>query len=311
MVYYAPFVNAVFLHPYTWRKQLDSIRPDFLFCESAWCGIDKYPNCWRGRVYKDRRILFENRKELLAIVAYCKANNIKTVFWNKEDPTFFQHQIYDFTDTALHFDYIFTTAIECVEKYHKLGHKNVYLLPFGVNTTLFNPYNRKYYPHTVIFAGSWFSDQPKRCADLEEILDYVIANGWKLDIYDRKFESKGKRFRFPVKYQKYIRPPVPYEKIPETCKKYEYAVNVNTVTESKTMTSRRLLQMTACGIKVLSNTTAAQKNLSTVVTFKHIENDLYLITGDIDRIRKFYSTEIQFLNCIKQVVNENYKLEMK
>jgi predicted glycosyltransferase len=308
---YAPFVNAIFLHPYTWRKQLDSIRPDFLFCESAWCGIDKYPNCWRGMIYKDHRLCFDNRKILLDIITYCNQNNIPTVYWNKEDPVYFHHSVYDFADTALYFDFVYTTAVECIELYQKIGCSNVGLLPFGVNTALFNSNKRVFKKKTAVFAGSWFSDQPNRCKALERLLDYVIAQGWDLDIYDRKFESTGKRFRFPVKYRKYIRPSVPYEMIPEICKKYEYAVNVNTVTESETMMSRRLLQMAACGIKVLSNTTAAQKNLRTVVTFKHIKKDLYLVTGDIDRIRKFYSTEIQFLNCIEQVVNENYKLEMK
>lgn len=307
---YSGFVTAVFLHPKTWKEQLALFSPDILFCESAWCGIDRYPNCWRGRVYKDRRLLFENRKELLAIIAYCKANNIKTVFWNKEDPTYFQHEIYDFTDTALHFDYIFTTAIECVEKYHSLGHKNVYLLPFGVNTSMFNSDNRNYKPNTVIFAGSWFSDQPKRCADLETILDYVIAKGWKLDIYDRKSESKGSRFRFPTKYKRYIRKAVPYSEISELCKKYEYAINVNTVTESETMFSRRLLQMSICGITVISNNSVALSKYASYLSCSFIEDNIVSIKGKLNEIGTDFSTESQIKRLLQRINQKEHMVNV-
>lgn len=307
---YSGFVTAVFLHPKTWKEQLTLFSPDVLFCESAWCGIDMYPNCWRGRVYKDRRLLFENRKELLAIIAYCKANNIKTVFWNKEDPTYFQHQIYDFTDTALHFDYIFTTTIECIEKYIELGHKNVYLLPFGVNIERFNTEKRCYTPKTVIFAGSWFSDQPKRCADLEAILDFVIAKGWKLDIYDRKSESKGGKFRFPSKYKRYIRKAVPYSEIPDLCKKYEYAINVNTVTESETMFSRRLLQMIMCGITVISNDSVALSNYSSYLSYDYLQKNIVSIKGNLNEIGTDFSTKSQIRKLLDRVNQKEHMVNV-
>lgn len=307
---YSGYVTSIFLHPKTWKEQLALFSPDVLFCESAWCGIDRYPNCWRGRVYKDRRLLFENRKELLAIIAYCKAHNIKTVFWNKEDPTYFQHQIYDFTDTALHFDYIFTTAIECIEKYIELGHKNVYLLPFGVNIERFNTEKRCYTPKTVIFAGSWFSDQPKRCADLEAILDFVIAKGWKLDIYDRKSESKGGRFRFPSKYKRYIRKAVPYSEIPDLFKKYEYAINVNTVTESETMFSRRLLQMTMCGITVISNDSVALSNYSSYLSYDYLQKNIVSIKGNLNEIGTDFSTKSQIRKLLDRMNQKEHMVNV-
>ena len=308
---YSGYVTSVFLHPKTWKEQLTDLAPDVLFCESAWCGIDKYLNCWRGRVYKDKRLFFENRKVLLEILSYCKEKNIKTVFWNKEDPIFFQHQIYDFTDTALHFDYIFTTAIECIDKYYKLGHKNVYLLPFGVNTNLFNTVSRNYKPKTVIFAGSWFSDQSKRCADLEAILDYVIAKGWKLDIYDRKSECKGNRFRFPSKYKRYIRQAVPYSSIPELCKKYEFAINVNTVTESETMFSRRLLQMIMCGITVISNYSVAFSKYTSYFSYSFVADNIVSISGNINEIGNDFSTELQMRKLLESIEPKEYLINVE
>lgn len=298
---YSEYVTSLFIHPRTWKKQLEEFKPDLLFCESAWCGIDAYPNCWRGRVYKDRRLFFENRKELMSIIDYCKQHKIKTIFWNKEDPVYFRHQVYDFTETALLFDFIFTTAIECVDKYKALGHSKVYLLPFGVNTAMFNPENRTFKSNTVIFAGSWFSDQPKRCADLEAILDYVIAQGWQLDIYDRKSECKGVKFRFPSKYKRYIRQAVPYSDIPELCKRYEYAINVNTVTESETMFSRRLLQMTMCGITVISNYSAALSKYTSYLSYSVLDDNIVSIRGNIKEIGDDFSTGAQITKLLECV----------
>ena len=307
---YSEYVTSTFLHPRTWKKQIDELKPDLLFCESAWCGIDEYPNCWRGRVYHDTRLFFENRKELLSIIEYCKLNKIKTVFWNKEDPVYFKHQIYDFTETALQFDFIFTTAIECIDKYKALGNMNVYLLPFGVNTSLFNPENRSFKPKTVIFAGSWFPDQPKRCEDLEKILDYVISQGWKLDIYDRKSECKGSKFRFPAKYDKYIRPAVPYSAIPDLCKQYEYAINVNTVTDSETMFSRRLLQMVMCDVTVISNYSVALSKNEAYLTFSNINENIIFVNGNKSKIKKDFSTEKQIENLLSTVLLKEHIVDV-
>lgn len=247
--------EAVFLHPKTYRQQLKELKPDMFFCESAWSGIDAYPGVWRGRVYRDKRVSFENRDLLLDILDYCKKCEIPTAFWNKEDPTYFDHDIYDFTDTALRFDYVFTTAQECIARYQQRGHQHVFLLPFGVNTNLFYPEPETQKRNAAVFAGSWFGDHPSRCEALAALLDYVLDQGWELVIYDRYSAAPEARYRFPEKYLPYIRPAVPFSRMPEICRKYEYAINVNTVVDSPTMISRRVLQLAASGVKIISNET--------------------------------------------------------
>lgn len=247
--------SPVFLHPKVWREQLDSFRPEVFFCESAWSGIEAYPAVWRGRIYRDKRITFENRDVLLEILAYCRENGIPTVFWNKEDPTYFNHAVQDFSDTALMFDCIFTTAQECVACYRERGHQHVYLLPFGVNTDMFYPAPEKQRKNAAVFAGSWFGDHPKRCQELAALLDYTLDRGWDLVIYDRNSSAPEERFRFPEKYAPYIRPAVPFTRMPEVCREYEYAINVNTVVDSSTMISRRVLQLAASGATIISNET--------------------------------------------------------
>lgn len=288
---FSGYCNAVFLHPKTWRKQLALFQPSLVFCESAWSGIEKYKDCWRARVYKDKRVSFENRKEIIRLLAYCEANGIYTAFWNKEDPAFFEHEIYDFVDTALKFQYVFTTAEECVEKYQKLGHDRVYCLPFGVNTELFTPTVQKKKENGVLFAGSWYGDNPERCKALSEILDYVIGQGMDLDIYDRQSNAPEKKFRFPEKYRQYIRPQIAFRDIPALTCQYPVCINVNTVTESSTMFSRRVLQTLACGTKILSNQAEGFRGfLHQEVAITQINDSIIELEGNLSAIHEYHAT---------------------
>lgn len=261
--------DAVFLHPKTWRKQLEACRPSLFFCESAWSGIEAFPNVWRGRIYRDTRVSFENRDVLLDILDYCKENGIVTVFWNKEDPTFYEHPVYDFTDTALRFDYVFTTAQECIRRYQARDHRKTFLLPFGVNTDMFYPVPEKQKKNAAFFAGSWFGEFPKRCQELTVLLDYALEQNWTLDIYDRKSGAPEERFRFPEKYAPYLHPAVPFTQMPEICRQYEYALNVNTVVDSSTMISRRVLQLAASGATIVSNETRGFEALQDCLRVRH------------------------------------------
>lgn len=301
------YCNAVFLHPQIWHKQIEIFKPEILFCESAWRGIDKYKSCWRGRIYKNKKILFENRKELISILDYCKKQGIITIFWNKEDPIYFNHLVYDFTDTALLFDYIFTTAKECIDLYKAYGHKNVYLLPFGVNTKMFYPQKNNQKKKTVLFAGSWYAEHNDRCIALERMFDYVLDNGMYLDIYDRQFNSSEEKFKFPEKYNKYIKPPVPFSEIPDLTSKYSMCINVNTVIDSETMFSRRILQLLACGVKVLTNYSKSMDNFfERDIKFTKIDNYMVEIFGDFNVIQKKHSS-LQRLNFILDIIGKKIK----
>ena len=286
-----PFVDSVFVHPKIWKKQLEQFRPDVFFCESAWSGIEAYTHVWRGRIYRDKRVSFENRDVLLQILAYCRKEGIRTVFWNKEDPAYFGHPDYDFMDTALRFDSIFTTAEECVESYRAGGHTCVSLLPFGVNTKLFYPAEGAREGKRVMFAGSWFAEHTERCKALEKLLDYAISQGWQLDIYNRNSHSQDERFAFPEKYKPYLRPAVPFFEMPRVYREYTHAINVNTVTDSPTMLSRRVLQLAASGITILSNDAQGLQSLSDCLRICPTAQDgIVLIHPDVEAMQKHASS---------------------
>jgi len=245
--------RSIFVTPRNWKHAFEEFSPQVFFCESAWSGIESCRDCWRGRVYRSKNIRYENRRELLDILGFCREKGITTVFWNKEDPTFFQNPDYDFVDTALRFDYIFTSAEECIPGYQKLGHKRVSLLTFGFSPDIFYPKADLSQSNTAIFAGSWYNDQPHRCLELEALFDMVLEQGIELIIYNRQSDSANPLHRFPDRYRRYLRPKLPFEQLGEVFRQSKYAININTVTDSNTMFARRVFELMACGCIVISN----------------------------------------------------------
>ena len=250
----APQCESIYLWPDSWREQMETFRPELFFCEAAWSGIPPMEGCWRGRIYRNRSVRFENRRILLDILQYCREHGIPTVFWNKEDPVIEAGSRYDFVDTALRFDHIFTTAEESVSVYRDLGCKSVSVLPFMVNTSVYFPDDTiPKYKGRVLFAGSWYADFPQRCKDMTDLFEFVLKNGYKLDIYDRHSETGESRFRFPERYAACLHPAIPTDQVAGLMRQYEWAVNVNTVMDSATMFSRRALYLAACGVNTISN----------------------------------------------------------
>ena len=303
--------DCVFLSPHNWIDTMKSFKPDLLFCESTWSGIDEYKDCWRGRVYKNNKLRFENRKVLFQILDYCKRNNVKTVFWNKEDPTFFNHEVYNFVDTAMHFDYIFTTDRECADKYKLSGHQNVEVLMFGFSPKLYNPSCSSVKEDSCIFAGSWYSDQPERCRDLENILEFAIQNKMNLKIYDRNYNTGNPVNMFPDKYKEYISKSVEFTRLNHIVKESKYAININTVTESETMFARRVFETMACNTCVISNKSKGMKQLfGDDVWFLGENFDIGLIQEkcrrNVDRVFKKHTCKKR-LEQVLDTVNIDYK----
>jgi len=256
--------RAVFLPPVQnkWREVLQPGKVRLFLCEAAWSGINQGNSCWRGQIYKDRRVRFgyENRRELLRLLEHCKKSGIPTVFWAKEDPAYFCGEIYDFTDTALRFDHILTTAEECVAEYAALGHKSAHLWAFGFSEEIFYPPESPgLRERAAVFAGSWFADHPQRCADTTEMFDYITGLGIPLIIYDRNRSGGRSSKPFPEKYQQYVRDSVAYESLGEIYRGTEYAVNINTTRDSVSMFARRVYEIMACGAIVISNDSAGMR----------------------------------------------------
>lgn len=249
------------LTPSNWREVFEKFKPRLFFCESAWLGGSPEQHPWKGRIYASIRRPRENRAELLEILDYCHQKGIPTVFWNKEDPTHFSDRINDFARTAGLFDYVFTTAEECVDAYRKdIGAAFVDVLPFAVQPKLFNPIGLDSSSEKVNFAGTWYGMYPERCDAQSMILDQVLDAGLDLVIYDRMKSSDDPVYRYPERFEQYIREPISYEETAAAYRESKFGISLNTVTDSPTMFARRAFEVAACGAVVLSNESLGLRN---------------------------------------------------
>ena len=236
--------DLVLLTPKQWKRQLERAQPTFLLVESAWSGNNG-----------EWRYLFTNYKSrdvnpLRDLVKHCREHGLTTVFWNKEDPPNFDV----FIDVAKEFDFVFTTDADCVPKYKEIcGHDRVYLMAFACQPRLHNPCRDKSWPrYPVCFAGSWMEKYSERRRSLDDLLEPALAFG--LHIFDRNFKVTGydSRYRFPDRYQSAIKGSLDYEHMLTAYRCYDVMMNVNTVTDSPTMFSRRVFESLACGTPVIS-----------------------------------------------------------
>lgn len=256
----------IILEPHNWLESFEKNQPDIFFCESAYHGFfkdemvdgitveSKHDGPWFKKIGVNYNTKKEFRNELFKILDYCNKHNIPTVFWNKEDPTSFNNQDYNFIDTALRFDYIFTTSEECISKYNSRGHYNVYPLMFASNLKLFNPiHNETRKDDLIVFAGSWYKQFEERCNVMVDFFDKILESNFDLKIYDRAYGKNWSNRIFPRKYTNYIYPAVPFNKMSEVYKESKFGLNINTVVDSYTMFARRIFELMSSNTFVISN----------------------------------------------------------
>lgn len=275
--------NPYPIEPSNWLDTFRNNRIDIFFCESAWSGVDSEKRPWKGQVYSSINFQKENRTVLLSVLKYCKENNIPTVFWNKEDPTHYTDKVHNFVDTAIKFDHIFTTSIECVKRYkEEYGHKSVHLLMFATQPKLFNPINKFERTDEIIFAGSWYNQHKIRCEEMEMILDKIIDSGYKLKIYNRYSKSEDPNHFFPERYRPYLNPCLSHDKLDIAYKGSKAALNINTVVDSETMFARRVFELMSSNTLVISNYSKGMERLFGDNVY-FIEKDKNFEINDIER----------------------------
>lgn len=298
--------DAIVLTPSNWREEMAKHQPDLLFCESAWSGTDSVKRPWKGRIYGSTNFPKENRTDLFEIVEYCNNQDIPTVFWNKEDPTHFNDRIHDFVDTATRFDYVFTTAQECVNLYRdEYGIKNVDVLPFATQPRLFNPAGGKQRSSAVTFAGAWYANHEKRCVDTAAIFDIVLGSGKELRIFDRFHGNGDELHEFPEKYRRFTMPPLAHDNVASAYKMSDFGININTVVDSPTMFARRVFELASCNTMIISN---PAEGLSTF-----FDDEILIINADddyaenVEKLRSFDSESIKQAALVKVLSEHTYR----
>lgn len=244
------------LTPSNYHEVLDSWRPDLVFVESAFHGAQ---GDWRYELVRQPRWLRLTRPQaIFRLAEHARSRGIPTVFWNKDDGAFFDA----FIDVAKAFDFVFTTDSECVERYRQQVPAHV-----PVNT-LAMPYQRAFHNFTgfhfmrneACFAGSYYRrilDERRHFLDM--VFDVCEETALRLNVFDRNHDrlSRHFEFRFPRKSQLSLHGKVPHRETAQIYKSHVISLNVNSVTNSETMCSRRLLEILACGGIAVTNPSRA------------------------------------------------------
>ncbi|AIL32290.1 hypothetical protein IX83_02235 [Basilea psittacipulmonis DSM 24701] len=217
-------------------------------------------SCWKGNfglweyAFTSPNLQHQNAQNLLKAIDKCKKRDFPIVFWNKEDPMHYEK----FLPIASKCNVIFTTDVNKVQDYQRdVPNAKVETLLFAANIHICNPANRfKIEQKNICFAGSYYGEGHKdRKKQMDALLPSIIK--FKGTIYDRMSQLNNKRYAYPKKYHKFIHSSVPFKEIVNIYKKFKIFLNVNTITDSPTMMSRRVYELLACGTPVISTPSLA------------------------------------------------------
>ena len=244
------------LTPANFEEVISTWRPDLIFVESAFHGVGGE---WRYELARQPSYMRIGAPRAISrLVRLAREEGIPTVFWNKDDGAFFD----TFIDVARLFEHVFTTDNRCVSRYRQALSASVTpgVLAMPYQPVFHNFSGFHFEQHAMCFVGSYY----KRILDIRrKFLDMIFAacqnNVVPLHVFDRNSNrlSHFFEFRFPQKSSLQLHKKIPYTETASIYKRYSISLNVNSVTNSETMCSRRLLEILACGGICVTNSSPA------------------------------------------------------
>jgi len=241
----ASAVKVLPLSPENWLQELKAQPIDAMFVESAWKGNQ---GRWHRKVgyYSD-----EEFAPLKALLAHCRSMGIPILFWNKEDPVHFER----FRQTAALCDHVFTTDSRRIIPY--LATPGALSLtasscPFYASPQIHNllPSTRTW-QHTAAYGGTYYGKRyPERTEYMDKIMSAAAPLG--LTIYDRQHGDPESPYHYPTGLGGHVAGSLSYEAMIQAYKAHPVQINVNSVLDSPTMFSRRVMEIAACGTPLIS-----------------------------------------------------------
>ena len=230
-----------------WLWLFKVCKPSFIVVESTWRG---HKDKWRYKIANYPDYPERSNVELRKLLEMADKYNIPAVFWNKEDGAHFNR----FIDSASLFKYILTVDENCVQRYRSILGKSVKVgvLPFAVQPKFHYPTALPPRYNESLFVGS-YSHHIHNARQQWQDMAFTAASPYGLTIVDRNSDRKSDVYRYPELLNMTIKPAVPYDKTGELFRNYSHCLNVNTVTDSPSMFSRRLIEIMACGRLAVTN----------------------------------------------------------
>lgn len=213
-------------------------------------------NRWRYKIatYPDRNQ--KKSKALEKLVTAAKEHGIPTVFWNREDGVHFDR----FIDSAKLFDAVLTVDETMLPNYKKCLPEGIRvdILKFPVQPVIHYLTNQTAH-NRGSFVGSYSLVHPERKKWQDMV--FSAAEPLGLDVYDRNSNRSNSQYRFPDYDWIKVMPAISYTKTADIYRAHCVNLNVNTITNSKTAYSRRLVEIMAGGTLAVTNNTVAVQTL--------------------------------------------------
>lgn len=217
--------------PMVLAKSIEEFRPDYIFTEGD------PPNFNRD-----------------AVLQICQDKGIPLIYWATQDPVWFK-EISEYC--ALRADYVFTTTIELVDEYRRLG-KKAHLLLFGANPWLhkkvaFLPQ----YQHDLVFVGSNYS---RRVTATKYMLEPLVREGFDLMVWGHWWREADQPYTLPAPHYAGL---LPYDQLPQVYSSAKIVLGLHLDSSSTTQTSVRTYEVLGCRAFYLTQYTKAHEHLFT------------------------------------------------
>ena len=234
-----------------WFQLFKIFKPDLILVESVWRG---YKEAWRYKVASYTDYPERHNEDLQRLLEMADKYNVPAVFWNKEDGAHFNR----FINSASLFKYILTVDSNCVKRYQSILGKQVKVgvLPFAVQPRFHHPTSLPPRYRESLFVGSYSKHIHDARREWQDMV-FAAAAPYGLTIIDRNSARKAKVYRYPDLPNTAINPAVAYDNTGDLYRQYSHSLNVNTVTDSPSMFSRRLIEIMACGRLPVTNPSLA------------------------------------------------------
>lgn len=228
---------------------------DFVLVESAWLGQKRK---WQYHIADYPEHPGRNNNKLKTLIQWARKHGIPTIFWNKEDPYHFDQ----FIDSAGLFDFIFTTDSASVANYQsRCPNSKIHYLNFPFQPKIHYPAPiNQTVSRSSLFIGSYMHHMfPERREWQDFVFKAAAPHG--LCIINRHDSKKDKNYKFPAELKAEYLHSVRYCETGQVMRQFQQIINVNSITTSPTMLSRRVVEGMACGRLIISNPSLAQQNL--------------------------------------------------
>lgn len=187
-----------------------------------------------------------------AVYEVCRRFGLPHVYWAVQDPLWHKEiSVY----CASHSDLVFTTAIELVPVYRKMG-KPAELLLFACNPEVHHrtPPNDAL-RHEVVFVGNNYAE---RAEAERRMIQPLIAGGRDLRVWGQWWDDRSKPFHIPSAYcDGYLG----YTEAAEVYSSSAVVLGLHLDDTSKTQTSIRTFEVLGCGGFYLTQYTPAHEHL--------------------------------------------------